>query len=239
MTAAHRRTTTLQPAAARSSPIVDIGVSAATIVIVVVLAIVPLLTPLFIHPALDAAGSADQLGLDAASTHAASDRSVADLLSPAGTFDFAGPSGSPFLDPAERAHLADTRTLLWLAFVAGAVCAVAVGLAIGRRSGGGRRARWRAVSRGGAVAAIGAIVVGVVGAVAFGSLFTLFHEIAFPGGDWAFDPTTQRLVQLYPLAFWQIAAAAWGLLVVVLGSAAWWLGRRASRARPGTEPATP
>jgi uncharacterized membrane protein len=119
------------------------------------------------------------------------------------------------------------------------VCAAAVGFVIGRRSGDRRRASWRAVSRGGAAAAIGAIVVGVVGTIAFGSLFTLFHEIAFPGGNWAFDPTTQRLVQLYPLAFWQIAAAAFGLLVVVLGSLAWWLGRRASRAGLGTDPATP
>ena len=57
--------------------------------------------------------------------------------------------------------------------------------------------------------------LGVVGALAFGALFTLFHELAFPAGNWAFDPATQRLVQLYPLGFWQVAAGRSGLLVVV------------------------
>jgi hypothetical protein len=44
-------------------------------------------------------------------------------------------------------------------------------------------------------------------------------------------------VQLYPMAFWQLAAAALGLLVVVLGVLTWWLGRRAAAiasATPGT-----
>ena len=229
MTAAHSRTTALQPAATRPSALVGAGVSAATIVVIVVLALMPLLTPLFIHPALDAAGSAGLLGLYSASTRDVSDRTVVDLLSFSGSFTFEGPSGAPFFDPSERAHLGDARALLWVALVAGALSAVAVALALVRHRDPERRAIWRAVSRGGAVAATGAVVVGVIGALAFESLFTLFHEVAFPGGNWAFDPTTQRLVQLYPLGFWQVAAAALGSLVVVIGALVWWLARAAAR----------
>ena len=69
------------------------------------------------------------------------------------------------------------------------------------------------------------VLVGIVGLVAFDPLFTLFHQVFFPAGGWAFDPSTQRLVQLYPVAFWQVTAAAFGLLLLLLGTVAWWLGR--------------
>jgi uncharacterized membrane protein len=114
-----------------------------------------------------------------------------------------------------------------------------VAIALARHHDRERRAVWRAVSRGGGAAVIGAVLVAIVGAIAFGALFTLFHEIAFPGGNWAFDPSTQRLVQLYPLAFWQIAAAALGLLVIVIGALVWWVGRAAARSPAATSAAVP
>jgi hypothetical protein len=232
MTAAHSGTTALEPTTARRSALAGIVIAAATVVVIVVLSILPLLTPLFIHPALEAAGSARELGLDPSAVTRASDDAVRDLLSFAGTFAFAGPTGASFLDPSERAHLGDARALLWLAFAAGAASAVVIVLALARHQGDERRAVVRAVSRGGACAALGAIVVGVIGALAFSALFTLFHQLAFPGGNWSFDPSTQRLVQLYPLAFWQLAAAALGLLVIAMGTLTWWVARAVSRRRP-------
>ena len=65
--------------------------------------------------------------------------------------------------------------------------------------------------------------------VAFDTLFTLFHQVFFPGGNWSFDPSRQRLVQLYPFAFWQLVAAAYGVLVLVLGAGAWLLGQALAR----------
>ncbi len=79
--------------------------------------------------------------------------------------------------------------------------------------------------RAGLATSIAVILLGVVSLLAFDSLFTLFHQVFFPGGNWAFDPSTQRLVQLYPFRFWQIAAAALGTLAFVLGLATWLLGR--------------
>jgi len=91
-----------------------------------------------------------------------------------------------------------------------------------------------AIGLGGAVIAGAVVVIGALGVVAFDPLFELFHQVFFPQGDWAFDPGTQRLVQLYPFAFWQIMAAAMGALMVVLGIATWLLARMALRGRART-----
>ncbi len=181
-----------------------------TLLAIVALALLPLLTPAFIHPALDASGSAAELGVSAKSAAALSDRSVGELIWGPGTFAFTGPDGVPFYDPAEQGHLGDARLLLWLCLVAGAISACGIGLALARARGAARRALWGTVSAAGASAVLAVVVLGAVSLVAFATLFELFHEVFFPAGNWAFDPATQHLVQLYPFAFWQIAAAALG-----------------------------
>ena len=200
-----------------------------TLLAIVALALLPLLTPVFIHPALDASGSAAELGVSAKSAAALSDRSVGELIWGPGTFAFTGPDGVPFYDPAEQGHLGDARLLLWLCLVAGAISACGIGLALARVRGAARRALWGTVSAAGASAVVAVIVLGAVSLVAFATLFELFHEVFFPAGNWAFDPATQHLVQLYPFAFWQIAAAVLGILAAALGAVAWWLGRRWAR----------
>lgn len=199
----------------------------ATIVVALALAILPLLTPLVMHPLLDA-GQADLwLGVPRAVAHDLSDSTVRDLVL-GGSFAVAGPDGSPLYGPDEMAHMRDARTLLWLLLGAGAVSgvALAVGCCAGR-IGSARGAVWL---RGGALAVIGTLVIGAVGVVAFDPLFELFHSVFFPGGNWAFDPAASRLVRLYPYAFWELAATLLGVGVVVLGSLAWIVGRRMGRA---------
>jgi integral membrane protein (TIGR01906 family) len=200
-----------------------------SLLVILALAILPLLAPPGIHVALDAARSADLLGLPSGQVHDLSDRSVAELVVGPGTFVFEGPDGGPFYDPAERGHLADARALLWLFLAAGALSALGLTLSIVRASAPERRSIWRSVSQAGAAAAIGVVVMGIGSVVAFATLFTLFHQVFFPGGGWSFDPATQRLVQLYPQAFWQIVAAVYGALVLVIGLGGWWLGRSLSR----------
>jgi integral membrane protein (TIGR01906 family) len=214
------------------------AVFASTVLAIIALAVLPLLTPWFIHPALDAAGSAERLGWSPAEVHALSDRSVEELVLGPGSFDIAGPDGAPFYDPDERGHLADARVLLGLFLLAGGIGIVVIGAVLGRRRP--RAATWRVVSRAGLTAAIVVAIIGLISLVAFDSLFTLFHQLFFPGGNWAFDPSTQRLVQLYPFRFWQIASAALGTLVFLLGIGAWLLGRRAAgRQHPGSAPNAP
>lgn len=195
-----------------------------TIVAILAIALLPLLTPLVMHPVLDAADAAAWLGTSQATTHALSDRTVNELLFGPGTFAFELPAGVAFYDPAEIAHLRDARTLLWLLFGAGTLAILGMGVAVVRSDRPDRIVR--AIGLGGAVTAVGVVVIGVIGLVAFEPLFELFHRIFFPGGNWAFDPRTERLVQLYPYAFWQFIAAGLGIVAGVLGVVTWALARR-------------
>jgi integral membrane protein (TIGR01906 family) len=196
-------------------------------VVLVVVAVLPLLGPWFMHPALDQARSADWLGLTIEQTYAFSDRTVGELVFGPGDFAFDGPDGRRFYDPAEASHLRDARALLWLVISVAAVCGVGLAVALGRRSS--RAWASRAAARGGLVAAVGVIVIGVASLVAFDALFELFHRLFFPGGNWAFDPRTERMVQLYPTAFWQIAAGAFGVIVFALGVLTFAAARRRTR----------
>lgn len=199
-----------------------------TILAILALAVLPLLTPWFMHPALDAAGSAGRLDLARDVVHGLSDRSVHELVLGPATFEFAGPDGQPFYDPDERSHLQDARLLLGLFLLGGG--ASLLGLAAAFVRWPYRRApMWLVIGRAGLAAAGAVALLGLVSIVAFETLFTLFHQVFFPGGNWAFDPATQRLVQLYPFGFWQIAATALGALVFGLGLAVWWLARRLGR----------
>jgi integral membrane protein (TIGR01906 family) len=212
-----------------------IGLFLATVFTIIALAVLPLLSPWFIHRALDAAGSAELLGLTEVQARALSDRSVEQLVL-GGDFDFAGPDGRPFYDADERGHLGDARLLLGAFLLAGGIGIIVVGAALGTWRGR-RRAIWRVVRRAGLATAAVVIVLGLISLVAFDSLFTLFHQVFFPGGNWSFDPSSQRLVQLYPFRFWQIAAAALGTLVFTLGLATWLVGRWASaRTAPESTP---
>ncbi len=202
---------------------------------IIALAVLPLLTPWFIHPALDAATSAERLGMTLAQAHALSDRSVEELVLGPGAFDFAAPDGQPFYGIDERAHLSDARTLLGIFLIVGGLGIIAI--AAQARAQARRAEVWRIVARAGATTSVLVVILGIVSLVAFDSLFTLFHQVFFPGGNWSFDPSSQRLVQLYPFDFWQIAAGALGVLVCLLGICAWLLGRWAAR-RAGASSAT-
>lgn len=207
----------------RSRVLADGLTIGATILGILAIALLPLLTPWAMHAALDAAQSAAWLGTDAATAHALSDRTVDELLFGPGSFSFQGPGGMPFYHPEEIAHLDEARTLLWLLFSVAAVAMLGVAVALVRSS---RPADIvHAIGLGGAATAVGVLVIGIVGLVAFEPLFELFHRVFFPGGNWAFDPRTERLVQLYPYAFWQVTAAALGLLAMTLGALVWLTAR--------------
>lgn len=187
-------------------------------------ALLLLFLPVYMHAALDAAGSAETLGVSPPEAHALSDRTVAELFLGPGSFDFAGPTGERFYGGDEAAHLRDVRLVL-LSFL-GIVLVSSLALAGALLRHRGHTQVWRALARGGALLAGVVLALGLLAAVAFELVFEIFHRVLFPGGNWAFDPTSQRLVQLYPLPFWQLTGAALGLLAVGLGLATWLLGRR-------------
>lgn len=199
-------------------------VPVATMLTIGALALLLLLTPIYLHPALDAAGAPAWLGMSEQVTHEYSDRTVAELIFGPGTFEFAAPNGSPFYDASERGHMRDVRVVLYGFLAISAVAAGFLAAVTFRRRADG--SVLRAISRGGAWLAVGTVIVGVFAALAFDTAFELFHQIFFPGGNFSFDPTTERLVQLYPIAFWQLTTAVLGVLLVVGGALTWFAGRR-------------
>jgi hypothetical protein len=231
MTLAGAPSAPIPAVATRRSPLAAVLVPFATIVAIVALAILPLLTPIVMHPLLDAAQAHLWLGTTPTVAHQLSDRTVTDLVL-GGPFAVTSPAGTPIYTADEVAHLRDARMVLWL-LVAGGIASVAV-LLVRLRVGDDVPGTWRGIARGGAIAAIGTTLIGLIGFVAFEPLFELFHWVFFPGGNWAFDVSTSLLVRLYPYAFWQLAAAALGAGVIVIGTAAWLVGHRLAR-RPGTD----
>jgi integral membrane protein (TIGR01906 family) len=189
------------------------------------LAVVPMLTPVYIHAALDDAGSAAFLAVAPTQAYDLSDRTVTELVFGPATFAFPMEDGGPsFYDAAEASHLRDARAVFY-GFLAAVVAALVV-LAAGVVRSSRAAPFWRAVSRGALGLAAAFAVVGALFLVAFDAAFTLFHEIFFPGGNWSFDPRTEHMVQLYPIPFWERTATVLGALAIVLGLAAWWLARR-------------
>lgn len=229
MTALQQATATQTAGQTRPSIVARSLVAVGTILVIVTVAILPLLTSTFIHPALDAAAAAERLGVTVTQAHELSDASVTELVLGPGSFAFSGPDGTPFYDTDERGHLRDARLLLYLTFGVGLLSAGLIAAALMRAVGRARGSLWGAMAQGAGISVIAVVTLGILSLVAFSTLFTLFHQIFFPGGNFSFDPRTQHLVQLYPIGFWQIASAALGVTIAVLGTGTWLVTRLLAR----------
>jgi integral membrane protein (TIGR01906 family) len=198
----------------------------ATAIVVVALAILPFLSPQWVAFEQGRAQAEAWTGFSTEQLRTATDAILADLVV-GGDFGVAI-DDTPVLNEREQAHMADVRTVfrgLWILAIASIV--VLIGAA--RRRDGART--WRAVRAGALGLTVGTVVVGVIGLVAFDQLFSVFHEIFFPAGSYLFDPTTDRLVQLFPFAFWDETALVVGSVIIAIALVvALVAGRRASRA---------
>jgi hypothetical protein len=211
-------------------------VALATALVIMGVTVAILLTPAYTHAALGSAGSSSILGLSQAQVEAVSDLTIGEMLRGPATFAFsATPGGPAFYDAGEASHLRDARTALYgfVALVAASVVVLAVTLARHRRQAW----PWRAVASGAAILAGGLALVGIFLAVAFDAAFELFHRLLFPGGNYSFDPLTERMVQLYPTPFWEMTAMTLAVLAIGLSAAVWLLARRLAR-RMATTPAS-
>lgn len=202
-----------------------IGFAAALVIVAV--AILPFLTPQWVAFEQDRAQATAWTGFTTSELRVATDGILADLVV-GGDFDVQL-SGVPVLNDRERAHMSDVRTVfrgLWILAIVSAVVLVAVALA---RRGDATRT-WRAVRRGALGLAVGVVIAGVIGLIAFDRLFEVFHEVFFPAGSYLFDPATDRLVQLFPFQFWQETAIVVGGVIIALALVvAFIAGRRAHR----------
>lgn len=129
-------------------------------------------------------------------------------------------AGVDVFDPRERQHLADVRGVL-IGFFAVVLVAIAVLLIAGSRARN-RDWLWRSVAGGTAVLAGAVVIAGAAFAVFFDAAFEFFHRLLFAGGSYSFDPQQERLVQLFPEAFWAETSIALALVILVLSLAGTW-----------------
>ena len=202
-----------------------IALSLATALTIMALALLPLLSPAWIHTAMTLSGG-QAAGVSQAQSLALSDATVHELIFGPGTFAITYLDGRPLYGADEIGHMQDVRLVLWAFLAIAALAAVLLVVAVARRDAA---ASWRAVARGGAGLALLLVALGAFAALAFGVAFELFHRILFPGGNWAFDPAQSNLVRLYPLGFWQLSAAVYGLLAGGISVIVWLFARRRAR----------
>ena len=199
----------------------------ATAIVIVTVAILPFLTPRWVAFEQGRSQAAAWTGFTPDDLRHATDAILSDLVfgPPAFTVEV---EGQAVLDPRERGHMADVRTVFVGLWALALVSIVILVLAVGRAD---RRRTWRAVRRGALGLTVGVVVVGAIGVVAFDALFEVFHQVFFPAGSYLFDPATERLVQLFPYQFWQETAVIVGVVIIVVALAvAQVVGRRTKRA---------
>ena len=184
------------------------------------LAIVAVTLPLFLNPVWVAfeqgrAQATALTGYSEPQLRQATDAILADLVFGPPDFDVTV-DGEPVLNAREREHMRDVRGVFIGFFVVALVAAVGALVIAARRRGEARRGTWRAVRGGAKGLAVALVAGGVFAFVAFDTLFETFHRLFFAGGSYSFDPSTDRLVQLFPFQFWQETAIAVGAVCIAV-----------------------
>jgi integral membrane protein (TIGR01906 family) len=206
-------------------PLITIIVGLATAIVVISVTVLPFLSSPWLAFEQGRAESAAWTGYSEAEVARVTNAIVEDLIAGPGSFD-EEVAGEPVLNERERGHMGDVQTVFRALWILAGVSLIVLGVAALTD-----RARfWHGVQRGTAVLAIGVVVLGVVALVAFDTLFETFHRLFFAGGSYTFDPSTDRLVQLFPFVFWQETAMAVGALIVVLCAVLWWIAGNRERA---------
>jgi integral membrane protein (TIGR01906 family) len=209
------------------------GIAAA--LVVVALAIVPFLNPVWVGFEQGRAEAAAWTGYTPGDLALVTNEILADLVIGPPAFDVAL-NGQPVLVERERQHMRDVRGVFagfYLAAAAGALVLVAAYL-LARAGGPRARARfWRRLASAGKVIAVATVVGGITGVLFFDTAFEVFHRLFFPAGTYLFDPRTDRLVQLFPEQFWVETTIGVGAVVIALSIAlGWFARRRAARLEP-------
>ena len=191
----------------------------ATALVVVAIAVVPFLSPPWVAFEQGRAQAAAWTGFSEADLRIATDAILADLVLGPPDFDVEV-GGLPVLEEREQSHMRDVRGV-FAAFAALAVAAAIalVVLYLGARRLGHPERWWSAVRAGAIGLVIGVVIAGVIAIFAFDTAFEIFHQLFFPSGSYLFDPTTDRLVQLFPFAFWSETTMALGLVIIALAIA--------------------
>ena len=210
--------------------LLSIIVAVATIAIIVGVSVVVFLNPVWVGFEQERSGAPALTGYTTEDVRAVTGSILNDLV--VGPPAFAqNVGGAAVFDDRERSHLQDVRSVFFgfgVVVLLAALVLVAIGFVA-------RGAPWfrRSIGYGALVLVIGVVVGGLISVVAFDQAFETFHELFFAGGTYTFDPLTDRLVQLFPIQFWQETSLALGLVIVIVASIVAWLGlRRRGPAQP-------
>lgn len=203
---------------APTRPLADLVIAFAVVIGVLAVSVIAFLNPVWVAFEQGRAEATAWTGFDETDLRTVTDAILSDLVLGPPAFDVAL-DGEPVLNDRERSHMRDVRTIFMGFFGVAAVLGVAaVTIAARRRDAVGRARTWGAVRAGALALVVALVVVGAGALVAFDVLFEIFHSIFFAGGTYTFDPSTERLVQLFPFRFWQETAMAVGVVAVVLGA---------------------
>ena len=205
-------------------------IGVATALVIVALAIIPFLNPVWVGFEQDRAAAQAWTGYSTDQLRFVTNEILGDLVIGPAAFDVAL-DGVPVLEARERQHMVDVTVVFQRFFLIAAGCALLIaGSFAFSRSDRDRAVLWRRLSRSGLVIAVVTVVGGVGGVLAFDQAFALFHELFFPPGSWTFDSGSEKLVQLFPEQFWVETTIAVGVVVVALSLLLWWVGARRARA---------
>jgi len=213
---------------------VVVGIAAA--LVVVALAILTFLNPVWVGFEQGRAQAAAWTGFSEDDLHAVTNSVLHDLV--IGPPDFAVElNGSPVLNERERQHMRDVRGVFAGFYVVAMGAAVVLAAAfLLTRSREARARLWRRLCRTGTAIVVVTIVGGGLGVLFFDAAFEAFHELFFPPGSFLFDPRTDRLVGLFPDQFWSETTIAVGAVIIVLGLLLRVLAGRRATAAAGLTP---
>jgi integral membrane protein (TIGR01906 family) len=209
------------PKRARTVPerLAAVATAVAVSIVVVAIAILPFLTPAWVSFEQARTHAASLAGYSDAQLATATNGILHDLV--LGPPDFAVEvAGAPVLEERERAHMRDVRGVFAGFYLLAGVAAVTlIGLAAGARRMGHMTRAWSAIRSGlrGLIVAI--VIAGAISALAFDTVFEIFHRLFFPAGSFTFDPRTDHLVQLFPFDFWSETTIVLGGVIVALAAA--------------------
>ncbi len=204
-----------------------VGIAAA--LVIVAIAILPFLSPVWVSFEQGRAQAAAWTGFSDADLRTATNAILADLVIGPPDFDIAL-DGAPVLNERERGHMRDVRGVFGSFYLLAAGAAVVLVAAFLLARGRAARARlWRRLSLAGRVIAVATVALGIAGLMFFDTAFEVFHELFFPAGSFLFDPSTDRLVQLFPETFWVESTIGVGIVIVLLAVGLAWVGARRAR----------
>jgi len=223
-------------AGAFARSIAGAAVAIAVAIVILAASVLPFLSPMWVGFEQDRVGAAALTGFSEPDLHRVTNAILDDLVLGSGYFEVTAdgsPRGSVVLNDREQAHMRDVRGVFrGFGLLALASLVVLVFGASRSRAGEARRRLWRSVRHGAQGLAIGVAIIAGVALVAFDAAFEVFHSLFFPQGSFDFDPRTDKLVQLFPDAFWSETTIAVGAVAIVAALAVRWVAGRRMVAAP-------